>query len=123
MARKHIAGYVLCNDVSEREFQLERRGQWSKGKSCETFNPVGSALVTPDKIGNLGDLEMTLKRNGTVTQESSIAQMVIKPDLLIYYLSKFMVLQPGDLINTGTPPSVGLGHKQSLNLKDGDSWS
>ena len=123
MARKHIAGYVLCNDVSEREFQLERRGQWSKGKSCETFNPVGSSLVTPDKIGKPGDLEMTLKLNGKITQESSIAQMVFKPDLLIYYLSKFMVLEQSDLINTGTPPSVGLGHKQPLNLKDGDYWS
>jgi 2-keto-4-pentenoate hydratase/2-oxohepta-3-ene-1,7-dioic acid hydratase in catechol pathway len=119
-AAKHIAGYVLSNDVSEREFQLERQGQWSKGKSCETFNPAGPWLVTPDEIQDVSDLWMRLSLNGKLMQNSSTAQMVFKPDFLIYYLSQFMVLEPGDLINTGTPPGVGLGQKPPSYLKDGD---
>jgi 2-keto-4-pentenoate hydratase/2-oxohepta-3-ene-1,7-dioic acid hydratase in catechol pathway len=119
-AAKHIAGYVLSNDVSEREFQLERQGQWSKGKSCETFNPAGPWLVTPDEIQDVSDLWMRLSLNGQLMQNSSTAQMVFKPDFLIYYLSQFMVLEPGDLINTGTPPGVGLGQKPPSYLKDGD---
>jgi 2-keto-4-pentenoate hydratase/2-oxohepta-3-ene-1,7-dioic acid hydratase in catechol pathway len=119
-AAKHIAGYVLCNDVSEREFQLERQGQWSKGKSCETFNPAGPWLVTRDELSDVSDLKMSLTVNGKVRQNSSSAQMVFKPDFLVYYLSQFMVLEPGDLINTGTPPGVGLGFKPPVYLKDGD---
>jgi len=119
-AAKHIAGYVLSNDVSEREFQLERQGQWSKGKSCETFNPAGPWLVTPDEIQDVSDLWMRLSLNGKLMQDSSTAQMAFKPDFLIYYLSQFMVLEPGDLINTGTPPGVGLGQKPPSYLKDGD---
>lgn len=119
-AKNHIAGYVLCNDVSEREFQLERQGQWSKGKSCETFNPAGPWLVTPDEISDSANLTMTLKLNGKVLQNSSTAQMVFQPEYLVYYLSQFMVLEPGDLINTGTPPGVGLGQKPPFYLKDGD---
>lgn len=119
-ALAHIAGYVLCNDISEREFQLERQGQWSKGKSCETFNPAGPWLVTPDEIPNLDALGMTLKLNGQLLQNSSTAQMVFRPNFLVYYLSQFMVLEPGDLINTGTPPGVGLGQKPPFYLKDGD---
>ena len=119
-AANHIAGYVLCNDVSEREFQLERQGQWSKGKSCETFNPAGPWLVTPDEMSDVSDLKMRLSLNGEIKQNSSTTQMVFKPDFLIYYLSQFMVLEPGDLINTGTPPGVGLGQKPPLYLKDGD---
>lgn len=119
-ARSHIAGYVICNDISEREFQLEREGQWSKGKSCETFNPAGPWLVTPDEISDPANLSMSLKLNGKLIQNSNTAQMVFKPDFLVYYLSQFMVLEPGDLINTGTPPGVGLGQKPPFYLKDGD---
>jgi 2-keto-4-pentenoate hydratase/2-oxohepta-3-ene-1,7-dioic acid hydratase in catechol pathway len=119
-AVSHIAGYVLCNDVSEREFQLERQGQWSKGKSCETFNPAGPWLVTTDELRDVSDLKMSLAVNGQVRQNSSTLQMVYKPDFLVYYLSQFMVLEPGDLINTGTPPGVGLGFKPPIYLEDGD---
>lgn len=119
-AQAHIAGYVLCNDVSEREFQLERQGQWSKGKSSETFNPAGPWLVTRDELTDVSDLAMELKVSGEIRQNSSTAQMVFKPDFLVYYLSQFMVLEPGDLINTGTPPGVGLGFKPPIFLKDGD---
>lgn len=119
-AANHIAGYVLCNDVSEREFQLERQGQWSKGKSSETFNPAGPWLVTRDELSDVSDLKMSLTVNDQVRQNSSTAQMVFKPDFLVYYLSQFMVLEPGDLINTGTPPGVGLGFKPPVYLKDGD---
>ena len=119
-AAEHIAGYVLCNDVSEREFQLERQGQWSKGKSCETFNPAGPWLVTRDELSDVSDLKMSLLVNGRVMQNSTSAQMVFKPEFLVYYLSQFMVLEPGDLINTGTPPGVGLGFKPPVYLKDGD---
>lgn len=119
-AEAHIAGYVLVNDVSEREFQLERQGQWSKGKSCETFNPAGPWLVTRDELSDVSDLKMTLNVSGQLRQNSSTAQMVFKPDFLVYYLSQFMVLEPGDLINTGTPPGVGLGLKPPVFLHDGD---
>lgn len=119
-AAKHIAGYVLCNDVSEREFQLERQGQWSKGKSCETFNPAGPWLVTPDEIPDPTNLGMVLKLNGKVLQNSNTEQMVYQPHFLVHYLSQFMVLEPGDLINTGTPPGVGLGQKPPFFLKEGD---
>jgi 2-keto-4-pentenoate hydratase/2-oxohepta-3-ene-1,7-dioic acid hydratase in catechol pathway len=119
-AEAHIAGYVLVNDVSEREFQLERQGQWSKGKSCETFNPAGPWLVTRDELSDVSDLRMTLNVNGQARQNSTTAQMVFKPDFLVYYLSQFMVLEPGDLINTGTPPGVGLGLKPPVFLHDGD---
>lgn len=119
-AAEHIAGYVLCNDVSEREFQLERQGQWSKGKSCETFNPAGPWLVTRDELSDVSDLKMSLLVNGRVMQNSTSAQMVFKPEFLVHYLSQFMVLEPGDLINTGTPPGVGLGFKPPIYLKDGD---
>lgn len=122
-AKEFIAGYVLVNDVSEREFQLERQGQWSKGKSSETFNPAGPWLVTPDEIADPTNLLMTLRLNGELKQDSSTKQMVFTPEFLIYYLSQFMVLEPGDLINTGTPPGVGLGHKPELYLKAGDVMS
>jgi 2,4-didehydro-3-deoxy-L-rhamnonate hydrolase len=119
-ARDYIAGYVLVNDISEREFQLERQGQWSKGKSCETFNPAGPWLKTADELGDPGNLAMQLSLNGELKQNSSTGQMVFDPAFLVYYLSQFMVLEPGDLINTGTPPGVGLGHKPELYLKPGD---
>lgn len=119
-ALEHIAGYVNVNDVSEREFQLERQGQWSKGKSSETFNPAGPYLVTRDEIADVTNLKMVLELNEEIKQNSSTSQMVFTPAFLVHYLSQFMVLEPGDLINTGTPPGVGLGHKPELYLKPGD---
>jgi 2-keto-4-pentenoate hydratase/2-oxohepta-3-ene-1,7-dioic acid hydratase in catechol pathway len=119
-AAEHIAGFMICNDVSEREFQLERQGQWSKGKSCETFNPAGPWLVTLDELDPSPILSMTLTLNGVVMQESSTRQMVFTPPFLVHYLSQFMVLEPGDVINTGTPPGVGLGQKPERYLAAGD---
>jgi 2-keto-4-pentenoate hydratase/2-oxohepta-3-ene-1,7-dioic acid hydratase in catechol pathway len=119
-ALKNIAGYMVSNDVSEREFQLERQGQWSKGKSAETFNPAGPWLVTKDEIPNPTELGMFLSVNGQMMQNSSTSQMVYKPAFLVYYLSQFMVLEPGDVINTGTPPGVGMGLKPPVYLKPGD---
>jgi 2-keto-4-pentenoate hydratase/2-oxohepta-3-ene-1,7-dioic acid hydratase in catechol pathway len=118
---EHIAGYMLVNDISEREFQLERQGQWSKGKSSETFNPAGPFLVTRDEMLDSSNLSMKLWVNGELKQNSSTAQMVYGPAFLVHYLSQFLVLEPGDLINTGTPPGVGLGQKPPVYLKRGDS--
>ena len=119
-ARDAIAGYVLVNDVSERAFQLERSGQWSKGKSAETFNPAGPWLVTPDEIENVRDLRMTLDVNGIRRQDGSTATMVFDPYVVVHHLSQFMVLEPGDLINTGTPPGVGMGMDPQVWLVPGD---
>jgi 2-keto-4-pentenoate hydratase/2-oxohepta-3-ene-1,7-dioic acid hydratase in catechol pathway len=116
----HIAGFTLVNDVSEREFQLERGGQWSKGKSCETFNPCGPWLVTPDEIDDVHDLGMWLDVNGQRRQTGTTKTMVFNVPHLVWYLSQFMVLEPGDLINTGTPPGVGLGMKPPTYLSVGD---
>lgn len=120
-ALEHIAGYLLVNDISEREFQLERQGQWSKGKSSETFNPAGPFLLTRDEMPDSSNLAMRLWLNGDLRQNSSTAQMVYGPAFLVHYLSQFLVLEPGDLINTGTPPGVGLGQKPPVYLKRGDS--
>jgi 2,4-diketo-3-deoxy-L-fuconate hydrolase len=119
-AAAHIAGYVLVNDVSEREFQLERGGQWSKGKSAETFNPCGPWLVTPDEIDDVLGLSMWLDVNGARRQSGSTGTMIFSPTFLVHYLSQFMVLEPGDLINTGTPPGVGLGMTPPTYLAPGD---
>lgn len=119
-ARAAIAGYVLVNDVSEREFQLERGGQWVKGKSAETFNPCGPWLVTPDEVGDVLALPMWLDVNGVRRQTGSTATMLFGPAFLVHYLSQFMVLEPGDLINTGTPPGVGLGQRPPVYLQPGD---
>lgn len=119
-AHKHIAGYVLHNDYSEREFQLERGGQWVKGKSCDTFAPLGPFLATPEKAGNVDDLKMWLKVNGKLMQNSSTSQLIFKVPFLINYLSQFMTLMPGDVISTGTPHGVGLGFKPPIYLKPGD---
>ncbi|HEY5135643.1 MAG TPA: fumarylacetoacetate hydrolase family protein [Candidatus Nanopelagicales bacterium] len=119
-AAQHIAGYVLVNDVSERAFQMERGGQWSKGKSAETFNPCGPWLVTPDEIDDVLDLGMWLDVNGIRRQTGSTSRMIFSPTYLVHYLSQFLVLEPGDLINTGTPPGVGLGMKPPLYLAPGD---
>jgi len=119
-ARDSIAGFVLVNDVSERAFQLERSGQWSKGKSAETFNPAGPWLATPDEVGDVLSLGMWLDVNGTRRQDGSTATMIFDPYFIVRYLSQFMVLEPGDLINTGTPPGVGMGHDPQIWLQPGD---
>ncbi len=116
----HIAGYVAVNDVSERAFQLERGGQWVKGKSCETFNPCGPRLVTADELGDRERLGMRLWVNGELLQDGTTADMIFGVDHLVWYLSQFMVLEPGDLINTGTPAGVGLGQTPPRYLTDGD---
>lgn len=119
-AAASIAGYVLVNDVSEREFQLERSGQWAKGKSAETFNPAGPWLATPDEFDDILDLDMWLDVNGVRRQTGSTSRMVFDPHFIVHYLSQFMVLEPGDLINTGTPPGVGLGMRPPVWLQPGD---
>lgn len=119
-ARAAIAGYVVCNDVSERAFQIERGGQWSKGKSAETFNPAGPWLATPDEIEDVLDLGMWLDVNGVRRQTGSTSTMVFDPYEIVRYLSQFMVLEPGDLINTGTPPGVGMGLRPPVYLQPGD---
>jgi 2,4-didehydro-3-deoxy-L-rhamnonate hydrolase len=119
-AAAHIGGYCVSHDVSERAFQLERGGQWTKGKSCDTFNPLGPWLATPDEIADPANLAMTLRVNGAFRQRGNTATMIFNPAYLIYYLSQFMTLEPGDLISTGTPPGVGLGMKPPQYLKAGD---
>ncbi|WP_010587528.1 fumarylacetoacetate hydrolase family protein [Schlesneria paludicola] len=120
-AMQHVAGYALHNDYSERAWQLERGGQWVKGKSCDTFAPLGPFLATPDEILDPHSLSMWLKVNGVVRQNSSTAQMIFKVPFLVAYISQFMTLLPGDVISTGTPPGVGLGLKPvPVFLKPGD---
>jgi len=119
-ARDAIAGYVVVNDVSERAFQTERGGQWSKGKSAETFNPAGPWLVTPDEIDDVLALDMWLDVSGVRRQTGNTGTMIFDPLFLVHYLSQFLVLEPGDLINTGTPPGVGLGFDPPVWLQPGD---
>ncbi|MGI5274132.1 fumarylacetoacetate hydrolase family protein [Nonomuraea sp. CA-218870] len=119
-ARDAIAGYCVVNDVSERAFQMERGGQWSKGKSAETFNPAGPWLVTPDEIPDVRDLGMWLDVNGVRRQTGTTKTMIFDPYVIVHHLSQFMVLEPGDLINTGTPPGVGMGHDPQIWLRPGD---
>jgi len=119
-AREAIAGWVLVNDVSERAFQIERGGQWMKGKSAETFNPAGPWLVTQDEVDDVLDLGMTLDVNGVRRQNGSTSTMVFDPFFIVHYISQFMVLEPGDLINTGTPPGVGMGLTPQVWLQEGD---
>ena len=119
-ARAAIAGFVVVNDVSERAFQIERGGQWSKGKSAETFNPAGPWLVTPDEIDDVLDLRMWLDVNGVRRQHGSTSTMIFDPYVIVHYLSQFLVLEPGDLINTGTPPGVGMGFQPQVWLQAGD---
>lgn len=119
-ARDAIAGYVLVNDVSERAFQMERGGQWSKGKSAETFNPAGPWLATSDEIDDVLKLGMWLDVNGVRRQTGSTSTMIFDPYFIVHHLSQFMVLEPGDLINTGTPPGVGMGFTPPLWLQPGD---
>ena len=120
-AMNHIAGYVTINDVSERNFQLERSGTWDKGKGCDTFGPIGPWLVTRDEISDVNNLHMWLDVNGVRYQNGNTRTMVFKPAFLVHYVSQFMSLQPGDIISTGTPPGVGLGQKPDpkyLNVGD-----
>ena len=119
-AWERISGFVISNDVSEREFQLERGGQWVKGKSCETFNPCGPWLVTPDELKDVQQLSMRLSVNGELVQSGSTSTMIFDVPYLLWYLSQFMVLDPGDLINTGTPPGVGMGMNPPQFLQVGD---
>jgi 2-keto-4-pentenoate hydratase/2-oxohepta-3-ene-1,7-dioic acid hydratase in catechol pathway len=115
-----IGGYAISNDVSEREFQIEHGGQWTKGKSCENFNPLGPWLVTPGEIEDPLMLAMRTTVNGEVMQDGSTRTMIFNPGYIVWYVSRFMVLEPGDLINTGTPPGVGLGLDPPRFLKAGD---
>ncbi|MBW9056081.1 fumarylacetoacetate hydrolase family protein [Rhizobium mesosinicum] len=119
-ALDYVAGYCVSNDVSERAFQTERSGQWTKGKSCDTFGPIGPWLVTKDEIENPQNLGMWLKVNGQTMQDGSTKTMVYGVAFVVSYLSQFMSLQPGDVISTGTPPGVGMGMKPPRFLKDGD---
>jgi 2,4-didehydro-3-deoxy-L-rhamnonate hydrolase len=119
-ARDAIAGYLVVNDVSERAFQTERGGQWSKGKSAETFNPAGPWLVTPDEIDDVRALDMWLNVNGIRRQTGNTKTMVFDPYFVVHYLSQFLVLEPGDLIDTGTPPGVGMGFTPPIWLQPGD---
>ena len=120
-ALKHVAGYCVVNDLSEREFQLERGGQWDKGKGCDTFGPVGPWLVTADEVGDPQNLAMWLDVNGQRRQTGSTRTMIFGIAQVVSYLSRFMTLQPGDLITTGTPPGVGMGMKPTPQfLKPGD---
>jgi 5-carboxymethyl-2-hydroxymuconate isomerase len=119
-ALKHVAGYAVCNDVSERFFQIERGGQWTKGKSHDTFGPLGPWLVTPDEVGDVHNLAMYLDVNGTRCQTGSTATMIFNVPKIVSYLSEIMTLEPGDIITTGTPPGVGLGMKPPKFLNVGD---
>jgi 2-keto-4-pentenoate hydratase/2-oxohepta-3-ene-1,7-dioic acid hydratase in catechol pathway len=119
-ALDYVAGYCLINDVSERAFQAERQGQWTKGKSCDTFGPTGPWLVTKDEVEDPQNLKMWLEVNGHRYQNGSSATMVYGVKYLVSYLSQFMSLHPGDIISTGTPPGVGLGQKPNVFLKAGD---
>jgi 2,4-diketo-3-deoxy-L-fuconate hydrolase len=116
-----IAGYCVCNDVSERAFQLERGGQWDKGKGCDSFGPIGPWLVTADELADTSDLDMWLDVNGKRFQSGSTRTMIFKPAFLVRYLSQFMSLQPGDIISTGTPPGVGMGQRPPTYLNVGDT--
>jgi 2-keto-4-pentenoate hydratase/2-oxohepta-3-ene-1,7-dioic acid hydratase in catechol pathway len=120
-ALQHVAGYCVVNDISEREFQLERGGQWDKGKGCDTFGPVGPWLVTADEVGDPQQLAMWLDVNGRRCQTGNTATMIFGVAQIVSYLSRFMTLNPGDLITTGTPPGVGMGMKPApVYLRPGD---
>ncbi|RWO05454.1 MAG: FAA hydrolase family protein, partial [Mesorhizobium sp.] len=119
-ALNYVAGYCVAHDVSERAFQAERQGQWTKGKSCDTFGPIGPWLVTKDEVQDPQNIPMWLKVNGKTMQNGSTRTMVYGVAYLVSYLSQFMSLHPGDIISTGTPPGVGLGMKPPVFLKPGD---
>ncbi len=119
-SQEHILGYCLVNDVSEREWQIEKMGQWVKGKSHDTYGPIGPYLVTKDDIKDVNNLNMSLDLNGKRMQTGNTSTMIFNVDVIVSYVSKFMSLQPGDIITTGTPPGVGMGMKPQLFLKSGD---
>ena len=119
-SQDHILGYCLVNDVSEREWQIERMGQWVKGKSHDTYGPTGPYLVTKDEIKDINNLKMMLDVNGERMQTGNTSTMIFNVDIIVSYVSKFMSLQPGDIITTGTPPGVGMGRKPQVFLKAGD---
>ncbi|MXQ07396.1 ureidoglycolate lyase [Alphaproteobacteria bacterium GH1-50] len=119
-AMDHVAGFCVVNDVSEREFQIERAGSWDKGKGCDTFGPTGPWLVTPDEVADVDALDMWLDVDGERQQAGSTATLIFKVPHLISYCSRFMSLQPGDVISTGTPPGVGMGQKPPRYLKGGE---
>ncbi|MBD9626980.1 fumarylacetoacetate hydrolase family protein [Ensifer sp. ENS06] len=119
-ALDYVAGYCICNDVSERAYQLERGGTWSKGKGCPTFGPLGPWLVTKDEV-EVGNLAMTLEVNGELVQNGSTKTMIFRVPFIVSYISQFMMLMPGDVITTGTPPGVGMGFKPPRYLKAGDT--
>jgi len=122
-ALAYVAGYCICHDVSERSFQIERSGQWMKGKGCPTFGPLGPWLVTQDEIANVQKLAMWLDVNGARMQKGSTATMLFNVKMLVSYISHFMILEPGDVITTGTPPGVGMAMKPPRYLKAGDTVS
>ena len=119
-SQDHILGYCLVNDVSEREWQIEKMGQWVKGKSHDTYGPTGPYLVTKDEIKDINNLQMMLDVNGQRMQTGNTSTMIFNVDIIVSYVSKFMSLQPGDIITTGTPPGVGMGRKPQVFLKAGD---
>ncbi|MES0864302.1 fumarylacetoacetate hydrolase family protein [Ruegeria sp. SCPT10] len=119
-ALDHVAGYCVVNDLSERDFQFHRSGQWTKGKSCDTFGPIGPWLVTRDEVADPQDLDLYLEVNGRRFQDGSTKTMHFDVATVISHLSQFMSLQPGDVISTGTPPGVGMGHDPEIYLKPGD---
>ena len=119
-APDHIFGYCMVNDISEREFQIEKMGQWVKGKSADTFGPIGPYLVTKDEIPNVQKLNLSLDLNNQRMQTGNTSKMIFGINFILSYLSNFMSLQPGDIVTTGTPPGVGMGKKPSLYLKPGD---
>jgi 2-keto-4-pentenoate hydratase/2-oxohepta-3-ene-1,7-dioic acid hydratase in catechol pathway len=119
-AMDHVAGLVLVNDLSEREYQLERGGQWDKGKGCDTFGPFGPWLVTLDEVADIDNLDLWLDLNGQRVQTGNTDKLIFDVPTVVSYVSQFMSLQPGDIISTGTPPGVGMGMKPPLFLKDGD---
>jgi 2-keto-4-pentenoate hydratase/2-oxohepta-3-ene-1,7-dioic acid hydratase in catechol pathway len=119
-ALRHVAGYTIVNDVSERALQLERSGQWTKGKSCDSFAPLGPWLVTPDEVGDVQALDLSVEVNGERVQSGHTGRMIFSVAQIVSYLSELMVLEPGDIIATGTPPGVGMGHRPPRFLKDGD---
>ena len=119
-SQDHILGYCLVNDVSEREWQIEKMGQWVKGKSHDTYGPTGPYLVTKDEIKDINNLKMMLDVNGERMQTGNTSTMIFNVDIIVSYVSKFMSLQPGDIITTGTPPGVGMGRKPQVFLKPGD---
>lgn len=119
-AMEYVAGYVLHNDVSEREFQLERAGTWDKGKGCDTFAPIGPFMATADEVGDPHSLRLWLKLNGKTMQDGNTSNFIFNIPYLVSYISRFMTLLPGDIISTGTPAGVGLGMKPNLYLKAGD---